>query len=172
MVPMRHGVWFAVVVGLAGCGGSQAPSSDAGGCGLELAICSVGCAQETPATVCQNGVWQCPAGLTLETPATCPSSTHFCEHLLLPVACSCDPTTGALSCDGGTSGAACPAEPNIRRADGTIFTCVPEGCPSDAAVRPICLDGGLACPAGSGLPANVCLAPTDGAAPDTRPPNG
>ena len=38
-----------------------------------------------------------PAGLTLETPTTCPSSSHLCDGLLLPLACSCDPTSGALT---------------------------------------------------------------------------
>jgi hypothetical protein len=169
---------LAVVVLLAGCGGSLKPNGATGGCPggpLGLAYCSVGCAQETTTTICQNGVWQCPPGLALETVTTCPSSSHLCDRLLLPLACSCDPASGDLSCDGGgMDGSACPTTPALRRADGTVFTCVSDSCTGDAAVRPICLNGGLACPPDSGEPGSVCPASSAdaGAAghPTRRPP--
>jgi hypothetical protein len=150
-----------MVVGLAGCGGSLAPNGATEGCEAVRVFCWGSCAQKTEPTSCQNGVWQCPPGLTLDPPANCPSSSHLCDGLLLPLACNCDPTSGALSCDGGTDGSACPAMPEIRWATGTIFTCVAESCASDAAVRPICMNGGLGCPSGSVAlsPSNVCPAP-------------
>src|SRR5262249_25485142 len=97
--------WFGLAISLvaarwmAACGGRLAPKPT-DECGAVLVLCSVGCAQETQAT-CSNGTWVCPPGLQFETPMTCPASSHACDGILLPLACSCDLTNGALSCDGG-----------------------------------------------------------------------
>jgi hypothetical protein len=163
--------WVVVTVGLFGCGAQELqPAGGAHDAGLDLSrpvidatarnLDDAGCPPEgkiaclplycggpIPEPQCIRGGWSCES-LALAEPLTCACGP-------LPFGCTCDSSSGVISCpdgglDAGTTSVARDAGtrcPPLVGDGGYHLAC---GCDSDSTPSPTCIGGAWTCPSETG----------------------